>query len=274
MAKRRTKSATAARTKRPMKGLAAMADAKGTVALERGLSVLAAFTDAEPLLTLADLSRKTGLSKATLLRFIYTLERRGYVTQREDGYYHVGCQALWLGRLYQASIGEADLIRAALARLVEVTKESASFIVKEGEVRICVYRVDSRYQIRDHVEIGDIRPLGRGAPGKILAAFSESPQTSQYDRIRANFFCMSHAEIERDAGGAAVPVFHSEGLAGTLSITGPINRMDELGEQKLRTILLREAIDLTVRLGGHATEMQRALSMGPSKVGVPELADD
>lgn len=270
MVTRKSNRATVVRSGRSTLRIPAKPDAKGTVALERGLSVLSAFTDAEPLLTLADLSRKTGLNKATLLRFIHTLDRLGYIGHRDDGYYHVGCQALWLGRLYQASIGEADLIRAALARLVDATKESASFIVKEGDVRICVYRVNSQYQIRDHVEIGDIRPLGMGAPGKILAAFAESRPTPLYDSIRAGFFTVSRAEIERDAGAAAVPVFRGDGLAGALSITGPINRMNELGEQKLRTVLLREAIDLTIRLGGNATKMQRVLSMGPTSVDASE----
>ncbi len=262
MLKRRSKQGVPGQKKRSGKSEPVTPDAKGTVALERGLSVLSAFTDDEPLLTLADLSRKTGLNKATLLRFTYTLERLGYVSHRDDGYYHVGCQTLWLGRLYQASVGEADLIRPALERLVEITKESASFIVKEGDVRICVYRANSEYQIRDHVEIGDIRPLGRGAPGKILAAFSESPKAALYDQLRAGFFCSSYGEIERDAGAAAVPVFRREGLAGALAITGPINRMNELGEKNLRTALLREAIDLTTRFGGDPVRMQRALSMG------------
>jgi DNA-binding IclR family transcriptional regulator len=265
MTPRKSMSPAGSRPRRSAKRIQARTEAKGTIAIERGLSVLSAFTDAEPLLTLADLSRKTGLNKATLLRFIYTLERLGYVGHREDGYYHVGCQTLWLGRLYQASIGEADLIRPVLERLVKATKESASYIVKESELRICAYRVNSAYQIRDHVEIGDIRPLGRGAPGKILAAFSEAPQTELYNDIRANFFCSSHGEIERDAAGAAVPVFRGDGLAGALTITGPVNRMDELGEPKLRRVLLEEAIDLTIRLGGNAAKMHQALALMPAK---------
>lgn len=248
------------RTRQPAKKRVKKPEAKGTVALERGLSVLSVFTDAQPFLTLADLSRKTGLNKATLLRFMRTLERFRYVGHRQDGYYHIGPGALWLGRLYQASIGESDLISASLQRLVEITKESASFMVKEGDVRICVYRVNSRHQIRDHVEIGDIRPLGKGAPGKILAAFSIFPQTIEYQQIRVKCFCISRGEIERDAAGAAAPVFRGDALAGALAVTGPTNRMDELGELNLCRILLEEAFDLTASLGGNAALIQRALS--------------
>jgi DNA-binding IclR family transcriptional regulator len=234
---------------------------KGTAALERGLSVLSVFTDEAPFLTLADLSRKTGLNKATLLRLLHSLEALRFVGPREDGHYHVGPIAFRLGRLYQASIGEAALIGKSLQRLAEITGESASFMVREGDARICVYRVNSKYQIRDHVEIGDVRPLGRGAPGKILAAFSDASAGPSYRQIRADFFCVSRAEIERDAAGAASPVFRDNGLAGALAVTGPINRMDKLGERKLRNVLLREAIDLTVHLGGTAARMQDALEV-------------
>lgn len=231
---------------------------KGTAALERGLSVLLAFSDETPFLTLADLSRKSGLDKATLLRLLHSLESLRFVGHRDDGHYHVGPIGLHLGRLYQASIGEAALIGASLQRLVDATGESASFMVREGDARICVYRINSKYQIRDHVEIGDVRPLGKGAPGKILAAFSEGPKAAPFRQIRAEYFCVSRAEIERDAAGAAAPVFRANGLAGALAVTGPINRMDDLGEPRLRKILMQEAINLSGDLGGQVAAMQDA----------------
>jgi DNA-binding IclR family transcriptional regulator len=225
--------------------------------------VLSVFTDDEPFLSLADLSRKTGLNKATLLRLLHSLETLRYVGHREDGHYHIGPSVLRLGRLYQLSVGEASLVGAALQRLCDSTGESASFMVQDGNARICVYRVNSKHQIRDHVEVGDVQPLGRGAPGKILAAFSEHPKMDNgYEQIQKGFFCVSKGEIERDAAGAASPVFRSTGLAGALAVTGPINRMDELGEHQLRLVLLSEAIELSIQLGGDVTGIQRALSDG------------
>lgn len=236
------------------------AERKGTVALERGLSVIAAFSESTPFLTLADLSRTTGLDKATLLRFIHTLERFGHIGYREDGYYYVGVTALKLGRLYQASIADADLIKSALQRLVDKSKESAGLMVREGDIRICAYRINSLYQIRDHVEVGDIRPLGKGAAGRILAAFTGNLEDKAYAKLRESCFCVTEGEIERHAMGAAVPVFRSDGLVGALTVTGPASRMREYMIEELRRMLLDEAIELTAQLGGDPSRLRRALT--------------
>ena len=48
-------------------------------ALERGLAVLRAFSPDHPSLTLAEVARRTGLTRATARRLLITLERLGYV---------------------------------------------------------------------------------------------------------------------------------------------------------------------------------------------------
>src|SRR5690606_22716760 len=51
--------------------------------LERGLSVILAFADHHPRLTLAEVAAATGLSRPTARRLLITLEALGYV--RVDG---------------------------------------------------------------------------------------------------------------------------------------------------------------------------------------------
>ena len=47
--------------------------------LERGLAVIKAFDANDPALTLSDVARKTGLTRAAARRFLHTLEQLGYV---------------------------------------------------------------------------------------------------------------------------------------------------------------------------------------------------
>lgn len=62
-------------------------------------------------------------------------------------------------------------VRRAL-RTVDLTlvglchaKISASFHVRQGNQRLCLFRVDSPQPIRDHIRAGDLLPLDRGVGG-------------------------------------------------------------------------------------------------------------
>src|SRR5690606_35662260 len=85
-------------------------DQKGVQLLGRALAILAAFTMAEAYLSLADLMRRTGVNKATLLRLIATLREFDYLRKTEAGQYHIGPAVLQLGRIYRATVSDGDLI--------------------------------------------------------------------------------------------------------------------------------------------------------------------
>ena len=231
----------------------------GVQALQRAMALLSAFTVDEPHLSLADLSRKTGLNKATMLRLLATLKEFGYIGQTPHGLYHVGAAALLLGRLYQSSVTERDVVQPLLMALVQRTNESASFAVREGDVRVCVYRVNSPNKIRDHVEIGDVLPLGRGAVGKVLLAFSSDDGTADLADVRRRCFSATRGEIEPDAAGVAVPVFRRDRVAGALALTGPATRLTPEALPMLRAVLTEAAISMTEQLGGDAGPLRRAM---------------
>ena len=184
---------------------------KGVATLERALAILGTF-EASTTQSLADISRRTGLYKSTLLRLLGTLEKFGYVGQVSDGSYHIGVAALHLGSLYQRWVTPAELINPVLRSLVEQTGESASFNVQEGALRVCVYRVDSMQKIRDHVRVGDVLPLERGAAGKVMLAFGDEVADARWATLRSDCFCLTKGEIESDTAAVAAPVFSSHGV--------------------------------------------------------------
>ena len=53
-------------------------------ALGRGLHILEAFTEQAPSLSLTEISSKVGLDKSTVFRFVYTLEKLGYLARDPD----------------------------------------------------------------------------------------------------------------------------------------------------------------------------------------------
>jgi len=233
---------------------------KGVATLERALTILAAFTEKELTLSLAEISRRTGLYKSTLLRLLSTLERFNYIGQQRDGNYHVGAAAFYLGTLYQRWVQPAEIIMPALQSLVDATGESASFNVREGDVRVCVYRIDSPHTIRDHIKVGDVLPLGQGAVGKILSAFSTEQPTEPAECVAT-----TTGEIVPDMAAVSAPVFGTSGKCeGALAVTGPAFRIGEEGMQRARLAVLETASKLTFQLGGRSTLLEAALQQARS----------
>lgn len=237
----------------------ASAEEKGVATLERALTILATF-EASPTLPLAEISRRTGLYKSTLLRLLATLGKFGYVGQEANGNYHVGVAALYLGGLYQRWVKPAELINPVLTHLVAQTGESCSFNVRENGVRVCVYRVDSPQRIRDHVHIGDILPLNKGAVGKILTAFDVARDAPGWAALRTQCFSSTSREIESDTAAVATPVFSvNDQCAGALAVTGPASRFSAERIQEMRAPLLRAALELSRSLGGGTAPLEFAL---------------
>lgn len=144
----------------------------GVAAVDRAFSILAAFQVEQESLTLADLARRTGLYKSTILRLIASLEKAGFVRRLSDGSYSVGPEPLRLSQLYQASFRLRDVIHPLLESITEESGETSSFYVLENGSRVVLFRVEPKRAVRVSVLEGSRFPLQAGASGKILRAFS------------------------------------------------------------------------------------------------------
>ncbi len=230
----------------------------GVAAVDRAFAILAAFGPQDRSLTLAELGRRTGLYKSTILRLIASIERAGFIRRLDDGAYAVGAGALHLGRLFQASF---DLDRSLLPTLQELARgsgETASFFVRDRDRRICLRRVEPDRSVRIVLREGDRLPLEFGSAGKILLAFGKAPPKS-LGKIRAAFVAISHGERDPDAASVSVPVFADEGrLAGALSISGPVDRFVEAKIREFAQRLLASAAALSQRLGGDGAALRLA----------------
>lgn len=223
---------------------------EGVAAVERALAILDAYAERDRNLTLAELARRTGLYKSTLLRLAATLEKRGYLSRLEDKSWRLGPAASRLGAVYQAGFDLGDVVEPVLQSLANQSGETASFNVLDGNVRVCLYRVESTQRLRDHVRQGEVLPLTRGAGGKALLAFS-GEQGADYERIRQDGVYIAFGERERELGGIAAPVFGARGLlAGVIIISFPVSRLDRRAAERLAPLVTAHAAQLTERLGG------------------------
>jgi len=224
-----------------------MSDEGGVASVERALGILDALTD--PKLTLAELSKRTGLYKSTVLRLTKSLEKFGYVVRSEDGSFRLGSKVLVLGGLFQRHLRTADVVPPVLARIVDDLHEGAAFYIAQGEHRICLHRVDSGRAVRDSVHEGDRLPLTVGAAAHVLRAFAGA-NGKHYEAIRKRYYAASSGERDEETAAVACPVFaHGDVLYGALSVSGPRYRIEALGTPRILPTLFKHAGDLSSALG-------------------------
>lgn len=225
-------------------------DEVGVAAVNRALAILDSFTEEASVLTLAQISQKTGLYKSTILRLLQSLEAYGYVYRTNSGSYVLGPTPVRLSSLATKALHPAELVMPVLRELVQATSESASFFVRSGAMRLCAYRVDSPRSIRDHVQIGQLLPLDKGAAGHVLTDF-ENFLHAGVARSANKLVRISRGERDAETAALACPVFGAENkLEGSLGLSGPINRFNEAAVKAMTPHLLHAAKTLTASFLG------------------------
>jgi DNA-binding IclR family transcriptional regulator len=199
-------------------------EAGGVAAVDRALMLLAAFRRGDGALTHGELAQRSQLVKSTATRLLASLAHFGLVQRLEDGRYTLGPEVARLQSIYTASFSLESVVMPALRGLVRRTRESAVFHVRQGDMRLCLYRIDSPQPIRDHVKVGDLVPLDRGAGGRVITAF-EGARGAANEKIRKDGYVALVGDRSPDLAGISAPVFGADGgLAGAVTLTMPSNR--------------------------------------------------
>lgn len=243
-----------------------MAGASGVAAVDRALSILDAFADNDRKLTLAELAKRTGLYKSTVIRLAKSLEKGRYLLRSDDGSYRLGSKVLSLGALYQKHFGTADIVPPVLREIVDELHEGASFYVRDEAQRLCLHRIESPRAVRDTIHVGDRLPLTVGAAGHVILAFS-GLTGERYDQIRKNMYSASFGERDPETAAVACPVFGADQkFIGALSVSGPRYRIEAMGVQSILPVLFRQARQLCRVFGGDPDAPQFAAWAKPAKV--------
>ncbi|MFG1941830.1 IclR family transcriptional regulator C-terminal domain-containing protein [Nonomuraea sp. NPDC048826] len=152
--------------------------------LARGLAVIRAFSAAAPELTLSEVARATGLTRAAARRFLLTLTDLGYV--RNDGrLFSLTPRVLELGYAYLSSLSLPEVAAPHLERLAAEVHESASVAVLDGEDVVYVARVATARIMRVSISIGTRFPAYCTSMGRVLlAGLSPADLDAYLDRVR------------------------------------------------------------------------------------------
>lgn len=231
--------------------------AGGVVLVERTIRVLGAFTGKEASLSLKELSTRAQLNKSTALRVARTLAAAQYVVQLDDKTWRLGPAAGWLGATYQQSFDLNDVVMPLLKELSLGCGLTASFFVRESDTRSCVYRVEGPMDARPSVRPGTAFPLAKGAPGRVILAYSGEPG-AQYEAIRRRGFCIGIGERSTDDASVSAPVFGANWqLVGAISLSGSTNALSQRDLVALADTVVKAAQAASRSLGGRYVRRTR-----------------
>jgi IclR family transcriptional regulator, pca regulon regulatory protein len=137
--------------------------------LARGLAVLRTFDASSPAMTLAEVARRAGLSRATARRLLHTFEALGYM--HTDGkLFALTPRVLDLGYAYVSSLQLPEIAQPYMEQLSESVNESVSAAVLDGFDVVYVARVPTKHVMSISLGLGSRLPAALTSMGRVLLA--------------------------------------------------------------------------------------------------------
>ncbi len=204
--------------------------------LEKGLAVIEAFDAAHTKLTIVDVAKMTGLTRAAARRYLLTLVKNGYAAY--DGkFFSLLPRVLGLGYAYLSSATLAFRVQPILERISATTHESSSAAVLDGTEVIYIARSSTGRIMTVDLSVGSRLPAYCTALGRSLLAYMQPAQLAEYfravkmtaltpktkhdevcvraalGRVRQHGFALVDEELELGLRSIAVPIVNGHGQA-------------------------------------------------------------
>ena len=148
-------------------------------ALARGLEVIKVFTRYTPKMTLTEVSQATGMTRATVRRFLLTLAHEGYV-EISGKHFCLRPKILELGFSALSSMDLWDVVQPVINDLSEKLGESCFSAVLDGDSVIYVARATPNRRVNVGISIGSRVPAHCVSTGRVLLAALPEEQLHQY----------------------------------------------------------------------------------------------
>jgi IclR family pca regulon transcriptional regulator len=234
--------------------------------LERGMAVIQVFSRDHPALTLSEVARLTGTTRATARRILLTLEKLGHV--RSDGrLFSLTPRVLSLGWAYLSSLNLWEIAQPLMEDLVQKTKESCSAATLDLPDIVYVARVPTRRIMTIALGVGTRLPAHATSMGRVLLAGLPDAELERFlaetefegftdrtvthpgvlhgvvEEVRRQGWALNDQELEIGLRSIAAPIKGTEGrtiAALNVSAAAPRVTIEEL-EQRFLPALLETA---------------------------------
>jgi IclR family pca regulon transcriptional regulator len=247
--------------------------------LERGLAVIRAFGPRREDMTLSEVAREAGLTRAAARRFLLTLVALGYV--RSDGRkFSLRPRVLELGYSYLSGMTLPEVAQYHMEELVSRVHESSSVSVLDGTDVVYIVRVPTQRIMTIAIAVGTRFPAYATSMGRVLLAACNEEELGQYlsgarfeaftrrtvvkrdqfleilASVRAQGYAAVDQELEDGLRSVAVPLRDASGAALAainISAHAPRVSMEALIDQilpQLRETARQIEVDLAAQRAG------------------------
>jgi IclR family pca regulon transcriptional regulator len=230
--------------------------------LEKGLLVIEAFDASRPRLTLSDVSKLTGITRAAARRYLLTLTKLNYA-DFDGRYFTLSPRILRLGYAYLSSASLSVRVQPFLEQISEATGESSSAAILDGDDIVYIARSATRRIMSIGLGVGSRLPayctsLGRAIlahqPDETIEAYlrrvrmeARTPKTvtdkaefrAVLEATRVQGYALVNEELEFGLRSIAVPVVQKNGqVTIALNLSAQAGRVsaDEMRERFLPSL--------------------------------------
>jgi IclR family pca regulon transcriptional regulator len=227
--------------------------------LEKGLLVIEAFDASRPRLTLSDVAKLTGITRAAARRYLLTLTRLNYA-DFDGRYFSLSPRILRLGYAYLSSASLSTRVQPFLEQISEATGESSSAAILDGDDIVYIARSATRRIMSIGLGVGSRLPAYCTSLGRAILAYQPEAAVEAYlQRVRleartpktvtdkAEFraileatrdqgYAIINEELEFGLRSIAVPVIQKDGqVTIALNLSAQAGRVsaDEMRERFL-----------------------------------------
>ncbi|MDB9769194.1 helix-turn-helix domain-containing protein [bacterium] len=199
----------------------------GVEAVNKALEILNCFTEKNEALTVTKIAQITGDHKSRISRISKSLENFGYIRKIKSGEFKIGHSIPRLYEIYDNSFNLKNSIKSELDFISSKTKETASFFVRQNDVRVCIQTSTPNKSIIHLEEIGGKKPLNKGSSGHILSAYNNL-EINDKDKVLKNGYAMTFGERDSEMASVSVPIFRKKNhILGALTIAGHISNFNK-----------------------------------------------
>jgi len=227
---------------------------------------------------LGEIVKLCNLKPSTVHRLLATLVAEGFASQdASTGKYKLGLKTFQIGNAALYNLDLRSVARPHLLTLVQNTAETANLVVcdRTNPMPDLIYidQIESPRMIRTIAGIGNRVPIHSTGSGKVILAYMEEKELQgvlkrlhlerytdktivdkdqllkHIQQVRQQGFGVDMEETEPGVTCIAAPIWnHDREIVGTVSISGPTNRM-ELSSGRLVDITKATGLKVSRDLG-------------------------
>jgi IclR family pca regulon transcriptional regulator len=239
-----------------------VSDRDFVASLEKGLLVIEAFDASRPRLTLSEVARLTGITRAAARRYLLTLTKLNYA-DFDGRYFTLSPRILRLGYAYLSSASLSARVQPFLEQISEATGESSSAAILDGDDIVYIARSATRRIMSIGLGVGSRLPAYCTSLGRAILAYQPEDAIEAYlqrvrleartprtitdkskfrtvlEATREQGFALVNEELEFGLRSIAVPVIQKSGqVTIALNLSAQAGRVsaDEMRERFLPSL--------------------------------------